>query len=132
MLRGVPLPSGGRALGPSDRGIFQEILELSLDTPPLGGGWFRHRSEQYRCCSQVLADPTGSRGQPRPGIIGDAELDVLGQMTRFSGRCSAYPLLPDILPKLHKLSCFLVEPGLYLADLLELCVLTPRRDCDHS
>jgi hypothetical protein len=45
MLRGVPLPSGGRALGPSDHGIFQEILELSLDTPPLGGGWFRHRSE---------------------------------------------------------------------------------------
>jgi hypothetical protein len=34
MLQGVPLPSGGRALGSSDRGIFQEILELSLDTPP--------------------------------------------------------------------------------------------------
>jgi hypothetical protein len=45
MLRGVPLPPGGRAFGPSDRDIFQEILELSLDTPPLGGGWFRHRSE---------------------------------------------------------------------------------------
>jgi hypothetical protein len=45
MLRGVPMPSGGRAFGPSDRGILQEILELSLDTPPLGGGWFRHRSE---------------------------------------------------------------------------------------
>jgi hypothetical protein len=45
MLRGVPLPSGGRAFGPSDRGILQEILELSLDTSPLGGGWFRHRSE---------------------------------------------------------------------------------------
>jgi hypothetical protein len=45
MLRGVPLPSGGRAFGPSDRDIFQEILELSLDTPSLGGGWFRHRSE---------------------------------------------------------------------------------------
>jgi hypothetical protein len=45
MLRGVPLPSGGRAFGPSDRGILQEIHELSLDTPPLGGGWFRHRSE---------------------------------------------------------------------------------------
>jgi hypothetical protein len=40
--------------------------------------------------------------------------------------------LPDILPKLHKLTCFLIEPGLYLADLLELCVLTPRRDSDHS
>jgi hypothetical protein len=37
MLRGVPLPSGGRAFGPSDRGILQEIFELSLDTPPLGG-----------------------------------------------------------------------------------------------
>jgi hypothetical protein len=37
MLRGVPLPSGGRAFGPSDRGILQEILELSLDTPPFGG-----------------------------------------------------------------------------------------------
>jgi hypothetical protein len=45
MLRGVPLPSGCRAFGLSDRGILQEILEFSLDTPPLGGGWFRHRSE---------------------------------------------------------------------------------------
>jgi hypothetical protein len=35
MLRGVPLPLGGRAFGPSDRDIFQEILELSLDTRPL-------------------------------------------------------------------------------------------------
>jgi hypothetical protein len=44
-LRGVPSPSGGRAFGPSDRGILQEILEFSLDMPPLGGGWLRHRSE---------------------------------------------------------------------------------------
>jgi hypothetical protein len=36
-FRGVPLPSGGGALGPSDRGAFQEILELSLDSPPLVG-----------------------------------------------------------------------------------------------
>jgi hypothetical protein len=45
MLRGVPLPSGGRAFGPSDRGILQEILELSLNTLPLGGGWLRYCSE---------------------------------------------------------------------------------------
>jgi hypothetical protein len=45
MLRGVPLLSGGRAFGPLDRDILQEILEFSLDTPPLGGGWFRHRSK---------------------------------------------------------------------------------------
>jgi hypothetical protein len=45
MLRGAPLPSGGRAFGPSDRGILQEILEFSLDTPPFGGGWLRHCSE---------------------------------------------------------------------------------------
>jgi hypothetical protein len=45
MLWGVPLPSGGRAFGPSDRGILQEILEFSLDTPSLGGGWLRHHSE---------------------------------------------------------------------------------------
>jgi hypothetical protein len=31
------MPLGGRAFGPSDRGILQEILELSLDTSPLGG-----------------------------------------------------------------------------------------------
>jgi hypothetical protein len=37
MFRGVPLPSGGGALGPSDRDAFQEILEFSLDSPPLGG-----------------------------------------------------------------------------------------------
>jgi hypothetical protein len=37
MFRGVPLPSGGGAFGLSDRGVLQEILELSLDTTPLGG-----------------------------------------------------------------------------------------------
>jgi hypothetical protein len=36
------------------------------------------------------------------------------------------------LSELHKLSCFLVEPGLHLTDLLELCVLTPCRDWDHN
>jgi hypothetical protein len=37
MLRGVALPAGGRAFDPSDRGILQEILELSLDTPSFSG-----------------------------------------------------------------------------------------------
>jgi hypothetical protein len=37
VLRGVSLPSGGRALGPLDRGILQEILELSPDPSPFGG-----------------------------------------------------------------------------------------------
>jgi hypothetical protein len=37
VFQGVPLPSGGGALGMSDRGALQEILELSLDSPPLGG-----------------------------------------------------------------------------------------------
>jgi hypothetical protein len=52
-------------------------------------------------------------------------LDVPGLMTRFSGECSACPLLLDVLPELHKLPYFLVELGLHLADLLEMCVLTP-------
>jgi hypothetical protein len=132
MLRGVPLPLGGRALGQSDRSILQEILEFSLDTPPLGGGWLRHRSEQYCRCSQILANPAGGRGQPCLGIVSDTALDVLGLMTCFSDECLACPLLLDVLPELHKLPCFLVELGLHLADLLELCVLTPRRDWDHS
>jgi hypothetical protein len=78
MFRGVPLPSEGRAFGPSDRGILQEILELSLDTLPLGGRWLRHRAEKYCRCSQVLADPTGNRWRPYPDIVGDAVLDALG------------------------------------------------------
>jgi hypothetical protein len=78
MLRGVALPSGGRAFGPSNRGIFQEILELSLDTLPLGGFWLRHRAEKYCRCGQVLADPTGNRWRPCSDIVGDAVLDALG------------------------------------------------------
>jgi hypothetical protein len=39
------LPSEGSALGSSDCGIFQEILEFALDMPSLGGGWLRHYSE---------------------------------------------------------------------------------------
>jgi hypothetical protein len=49
-------------------------------------------------------------------------------MMRFFGERSAYPLLLDVLPEMHKLPCFLVELGLHLKDLLELCVLTPHRD----
>jgi hypothetical protein len=45
MLRGASSPSGGRALGSSDNGIFQEVLEFALDTSPLGGGWLRHCSK---------------------------------------------------------------------------------------
>jgi hypothetical protein len=45
MLQGAPSPSGGRAFGSSDYGIFQEILEFALDTSPLGGGWLRHCSK---------------------------------------------------------------------------------------
>jgi hypothetical protein len=54
-------------------------------------------------------------------------LDVLGQMTRLFGWCSTCLLLPDVLPELHKLSCFLVEPGLHLADLLSKDVNARRR-----
>jgi hypothetical protein len=76
--------------------------------------------------------PRWRPGAALPCIVDDTALDVPGLMTRFSGECSACPLLLDVLPKLHKLPCFLIELGLHLADLLKLCVLTPRRDWDHS
>jgi hypothetical protein len=53
-------------------------------------------------------------------------------MTRSSGECSACPPLLDVLLELHKLPRLFVELGLHLAELLELCVLTPRRDWDHN
>jgi hypothetical protein len=59
-------------------------------------------------------------------------LDVSGPMTRSSGECSACPLLLEVLSELHKSPCFFVELGLHLAELLELCALTPRRDPGHS
>jgi hypothetical protein len=52
-------------------------------------------------------------------------------MTRFSGRRLARPFLPDVPAERLKCSCSIVEPGLHLADLLELWVMTPRRDRDH-
>jgi hypothetical protein len=53
-------------------------------------------------------------------------------MTCFSGRRLARPFLPDVPAERLKCSFSLVEPGLHLADLLELWVMTPRRDGDHS
>jgi hypothetical protein len=53
-------------------------------------------------------------------------------MMRSSDECSACPFLLDVLSELHKPPHFFVEPGLHLAELLELCVLTPHRDWDHS
>jgi hypothetical protein len=87
---------------------------------------------EYCRCSQVLAGLTGCRWRPCPDIVDDAVLDALGWMTRFSDRSLACPFLPDVPVERLKGSCSLVEPGLYLADLLELCALTPRRDWDHS
>jgi hypothetical protein len=45
MLRGVSSPPGGGALGSSNCGAFQEILEFALDTSSLGGGWLWHGSK---------------------------------------------------------------------------------------
>jgi hypothetical protein len=120
MHRGAPSPSGGGALGSSGYDVFQEVLEFALDMSPFGGGWLRHRSKQYRHCSQVLAGPVDGRGQHCPGIINNAALDVPGPMTCPSGERSACPLLLEVLPELHKSPCFLVELGLHLAELLEL------------
>jgi hypothetical protein len=53
-------------------------------------------------------------------------------MRRSSDKCSAYPLLLDVSSELHKPPCFFAELGLHLAELLELCVLTPHRDWEHS
>jgi hypothetical protein len=53
-------------------------------------------------------------------------------MTYFSGRRLARPCLPDIPTDRLKRSCSLVEPGLYPADLLELWVMAPRLNGDHS
>jgi hypothetical protein len=59
-------------------------------------------------------------------------LDIPGPMTRSSGGRPACPFLLDVLSELHKPPCFFIELGLHLAELLKLCVLTPRRDLDHS
>jgi hypothetical protein len=53
-------------------------------------------------------------------------------MPRFSGWRLVCPFLLDVPSERLKCSCSLIEPGLHLADMLELCVLTPRRDWDHS
>jgi hypothetical protein len=45
MLQGVSSPPRGGALGSSNCGAFQEILEFALDTSSLGGGWLRHGSK---------------------------------------------------------------------------------------
>jgi hypothetical protein len=59
-------------------------------------------------------------------------LETLGQVTYFSGRGLARPYLSDVPADRLKRSCSLVEPGLCPADLLELWVMTPRRNGDHS
>jgi hypothetical protein len=53
-------------------------------------------------------------------------------MTYFSGRGLARPCLPDVPADRLKRSYSLVEPGLHPADLLELWVMAPRLNGDHS
>jgi hypothetical protein len=58
-------------------------------------------------------------------------LETLGQVMYFSARGLARPCLPDVPADRLKRSCSLVEPGLRPSDLLELWVVTPRRNGDH-
>jgi hypothetical protein len=81
---------------------------------------------------QVLADPTGCGWRPDPDIVGDAVLESLGQMTHFFGRRLTRPCLLGVPADWLKRSCSLVEPGLHPADLLELWIVTPRRNGDHD
>jgi hypothetical protein len=53
-------------------------------------------------------------------------------MTYFSGRRLARPCLPDVPVDRLKCFCSLIEPGLHPADLLELWVMAPRLNGDHS
>jgi hypothetical protein len=53
-------------------------------------------------------------------------------MAHFSDRRLACPFLPDVPADRLKCSCSLVEPGLHPADLLEMWVMTPRLNGDHS
>jgi hypothetical protein len=53
-------------------------------------------------------------------------------MTHFSGQRLARPFLPDVPADRLKCSCSLIEPGLHPADLLELWVMNPRLNGDHS
>jgi hypothetical protein len=53
-------------------------------------------------------------------------------MTYFSGWRLGRPCLPDVPVDRLKRSCSLVEPGLHPADLLELWVMAPRLNGDHS
>jgi hypothetical protein len=59
-------------------------------------------------------------------------LEALGQVTYFSGQGLARPCLPDVPSDRLKCPCSLVEPGLHPADLLELWVMAPRLNGDHS
>jgi hypothetical protein len=59
-------------------------------------------------------------------------LETLGQVTYFSGRGLACPYLPGVPADCLERSCSLIEPGLRPADLLEVWVVTPRRNGDHS
>jgi hypothetical protein len=66
------------------------------------------------------------------GSLALASSTIRRWTSRSPGECLACPLLLDVLSKLHKLPRFFVELGLHLTELLKLCVLTPRRDLDHS
>ena len=59
-------------------------------------------------------------------------LEALGQVTYFSGWGLARPYLPDVPADRLKRPCSLVESGLRPADLLELWVMAPRLNGDHS
>jgi hypothetical protein len=68
----------------------------------------------------------------RLGVVDDAAVFVVCPEACSSIGGSTCPLLLEGLLKLLELLPLLVELGLHLVELHELCVLTPRRGPDHN
>ena len=107
---------GSRSLDDEDCGPSRECFHVDLGGPSEG--------------NHLGMPEDGDLPRPVPRVDIPRELAVVP--VQAGGHDPQLEQIRGVPADWLKRSCSLVEPGLRLADLLELWVVTPRRNGDHS
>jgi hypothetical protein len=89
------------ALGLLHRSAFEKPSKFIVNLSPLSGGWYRHRSEEYCCYSDILTNSSEVWGLIIPFVVVDVVINVVSPAPGCSAITPARALLIEGGPEVY-------------------------------
>jgi hypothetical protein len=121
-LGGKPAAPQGGTLGLLHGHGLEETLNLIVGPSGLGRRWLRHVAEKHSSGDNVLAGLVEDWGFAC-SVLDDTTIDVVSSLSSSSTTCTRRALPLEGLLKWTQALSFLIELGLQLLNLHELCPL---------